>query len=213
MQDAGGSFASLKPCPSRSAPPSRVALRAAREADLPRIAAIWNHEVLSSDSTTDTEPRDPAAQREWFARHTERYPVVVATVAAAPAAAAPVAADGPECDGEVVAYGSLSPYRPKPAFARTVEDSVYVACNYRGAGLGGLILAELVRRARALEHHSIVARITARNAASLRTAPSTTVKSSPMDRCHRTGPSRPSRARSRTPSTSPAITAAPASAD
>ena len=168
MQDAGGSFASLKPCPSRSAPPSRVALRAAREADLPRIAAIWNHEVLCSDSTTDTEPRDPAAQREWFARHTERYPVVVATVAAAPAAAAPVAADGPECDGEVVAYGSLSPYRPKPAFARTVEDSVYVACNYRGAGLGGLILAELVRRARALEHHSIVARITARNAASLR---------------------------------------------
>jgi len=159
MRGAGGSFASLKPCPSAcSAPPPRVALRAAREADLPGIAAIWNHEVLSSDSTTDTEPRDPAAQREWFAWHTERYPVVVATVAA----------DCPERDGEVVAYGSLSPYRPKPAFARTVEDSVYVACDHRGAGLGGLILAELVRRARALEHHSIVARITARNAASLR---------------------------------------------
>ena len=159
MRGAGGSFASLKPClPPRSARPPRVALRAAREADLPGIAAIWNHEVLCSDSTTDTEPRDPEAQREWFAWHTERYPVVVATVVA----------DGPERDGEVVAYGSLSPYRPKPAFARTVEDSVYVACDHRGAGLGGLILAELVRRARALEHHSIVARITARNAASLR---------------------------------------------
>jgi L-amino acid N-acyltransferase len=159
MRGAGGSFASLKPCPSpRSATLSRVALRAAREADLARIAAIWNHEVLCSDSTTDTEPRDPAAQREWFAWHTERYPVVVATVAAG----------GPERDGEVVAYGSLSPYRPKPAFARTVEDSVYVACDHRGAGLGGLVLAELIRRARALEHHSIVARITARNAASLR---------------------------------------------
>ena len=164
MQGAGGSFASLRPCPApRSAPPPRVALRAARDADLPRIAAIWNHEVLCSDSTTDTEPRDPAAQREWFAWHTERYPVVVATVAVAT-----VTADGPDLDGEVVAYGSLSPYRPKPAFARTVEDSVYVACDHRGAGLGGLILAELVRRARALEHHSIVARITARNAASLR---------------------------------------------
>jgi L-amino acid N-acyltransferase len=159
MQGAGGSFASLKPCPSpRSVPLPRVALRAAREADLARIAAIWNHEVLSSDSTTDTEPRDPAAQREWLAWHTERYPVVVATVAAG----------GPERDGEVVAYGSLSPYRPKPAFARTVEDSVYVACDHRGVGLGGLVLAELIRRARALEHHSIVARITARNAASLR---------------------------------------------
>ena len=159
MRSAGGSFASLTSCPSpRSAPPPRVALRDARAADLARIAAIWNLEVLCSDSTTDTEPRDQAAQREWFAWHTERYPVVVATVAA----------DGPERDGEVVAYGSLSPYREKPAFARTVEDSVYVACDHRGAGLGGLILAELVRRARALEHHSIVARITARNTASLR---------------------------------------------
>ena len=159
MRGAGGSFASLQPCPSpRSAAP-RVELRAAREADLPGIAAIWNQEVLSSDSTTDTEPRDPAAQREWFVWHTARYPIVVATVAP----------EGLERDGEVVvAYGSLSPYRPKPAFARTVEDSVYVAREHRGAGLGGQILTELIRRARALEHHTIVARITARNTASLR---------------------------------------------
>jgi phosphinothricin acetyltransferase len=82
---------------------------------------------------------------------------------------ATVASDEPVTDGDVVvAYGSLSPYRPKPAFARTVEDSVYVAREHRGGGLGGLILAELIRRARALEHHSIVARITAKNAASLR---------------------------------------------
>jgi len=74
----------------------------------------------------------------------------------------------PEHPDEVVAYGSLSPYQPKPAFARTAEDSVYVARDRRGLGLGGLILAELIRRGRALEHHSIVARITARNTASLR---------------------------------------------
>jgi phosphinothricin acetyltransferase len=115
--------------------------------------------LLPVDHVCGTEPRDAAAQREWLAWHTERYPVVVATVAA----------DGAEPDADVVvAYGSLSPYRPKPAFARTVEDSVYVAPGHRGAGLGGLILAELIRRARALEHHSIVARITAKNAASLR---------------------------------------------
>jgi L-amino acid N-acyltransferase YncA len=75
-----------------------------------------------------------------------------------------VAADA---DG-VLAFGSLSPYRPKPAFARTVEDSVYVARGHRRAGLGALILTELIRRAEALGHHSILARITTTNVASLR---------------------------------------------
>jgi L-amino acid N-acyltransferase len=157
MPDAGGSFAELKsctlPCPRNESPAARVGLRAARDADLDQIAAIWNHEVLGTDATTDTEPRSSSAQREWLARHTERYPVVVA-----------VAAD----HETVLAYGALSPYLAKPAFARTVEDSVYVERSHRGAGLGGLILAELIRRARELEHHSILARITARNSASLR---------------------------------------------
>jgi L-amino acid N-acyltransferase YncA len=162
MPDAGGSFAALPSCPPprrrSDATDGRVEIRAARETDLAQIAAIWNHEVLCTDATTDTEPRDAVAQREWFARHTERYPVVVAAVAS----------DDPERDDDVVAYGSLSPYRSKPAFARTVEDSVYVERGRRGEGLGGLILSELIRRARALEHHSILARITAKNTASLR---------------------------------------------
>ena len=128
----------------------RVEIRAAREADLAQIAAIWNHEVLCTDATTDTEPRDEVAQREWLARHTEPYPVIVAVSAA-----------------DVVAYGALSPYQPRPAFARTVEDSVYVERGRRGAGLGSLILSELIRRAGGLGHHSILARITAKNVASL----------------------------------------------
>jgi L-amino acid N-acyltransferase len=162
MRGAGGFFAALKSCPppraAEAAPAGRAAIRAAREDDLAQIAAIWNHEVLCTDATTDTEPRDPIAQREWFACHTERYPVVVAALTSADA----------EHDDQVVAYGSLSPYRPKPAFARTAEDSVYVARDHRGRGLGRLILVELIRRAQMLEYHSIVARITARNAASLR---------------------------------------------
>jgi L-amino acid N-acyltransferase len=162
MRGAGGFFAALKSRPSphtrSAAPAGRVEVRAASETDLTQIAAIWNYEVLCTDATTDTEPRDLRAQREWFARHTERYPVVVAIAAS----------DDPERDDGVVAYGSLSPYRPKPAFARTVEDSVYVARDRRGLGLGSLILSELIRRARMLEHHSIVARITAKNTASLR---------------------------------------------
>jgi phosphinothricin acetyltransferase len=155
MPHAGGCFAATRPRPSsrngRDAIVARVEIHDARDADLEQIAAIWNHEVLCSEATTDTEPRDAAAQREWLARHPEAYPAIVVVVGE-----------------EVVAYGSLSPYRPKPAFARTVEDSVYVKRGRRGAGLGSLVVAELIRRAEALGHHSILARITATNVASLR---------------------------------------------
>jgi phosphinothricin acetyltransferase len=67
-----------------------------------------------------------------------------------------------------MAYGCLSPYQAKRAFARTVEDSVYVRRGRRGAGLGALVLAELIRRAGTLGHHSLFARITAGNAPSRR---------------------------------------------
>jgi phosphinothricin acetyltransferase len=128
-----------------------VRVRDARPEDNHQIAAIWNHEVLRTDATTDTEPRDARAQREWLERHGGAYPALVA-----------VAGD------EVLAYGSLAPYRPKPAFARTVEDSVYVKRGRRGAGLGALILGALVERAGALGCHSMLARITSRNLASIR---------------------------------------------
>ncbi|OLB04755.1 MAG: hypothetical protein AUH14_10460 [Candidatus Rokubacteria bacterium 13_2_20CM_69_15_1] len=115
------------------------------------MSAIWNHEVLWTDATTDTKPRNAQAEREWFERHPALYPIVVAATG-----------------GAVLAFGSLSPYRPKPAFARTVEDSVYVERRHRGEGLGGLILSELIRRARAHGHRSVLARITSGNRASMR---------------------------------------------
>jgi L-amino acid N-acyltransferase len=98
----------MRVAPARPREPAPVVtVRDATAADLPGITAIWNHEVLWTDATTDTEPRDARAAREWFERRPASYPIVVA-----------VAGDA------VLAFGSLSPYRPKPAFARTVEDSV-----------------------------------------------------------------------------------------
>ncbi|MBI1736031.1 MAG: N-acetyltransferase [Candidatus Rokubacteria bacterium] len=127
-----------------------LTLLLARPEDADAIRAIWNHEVLETDHTTDTEPRDLRAQRAWLAAHGDDHPVVVAV-----------------SDGTVLGYGALSPYRPKPAFRRTVEDSVYVKRGARGGGIGGAILAHLLELARERGHHSVLARITAPNAASL----------------------------------------------
>ena len=104
-----------------------VEIRLACTADNGHIAAIWNREVLATAATTDTEPRTPAAQRAWLRAHGADYPVVVA-------------AEG----DEVLAFGALAPYRPKPSYRRTVEDSVYVKDGYRGKGVGGLVRERLV---------------------------------------------------------------------
>ena len=128
-----------------------ITLRPARAGDNAQIAAIWNDAVAGPSFTTDTEPRTPDGQRAWLARHDDDHPVIVAV-------------DG----DEVLAYGSLSPYRDKPAFRATVEDSVYVKAGRRGAGLGSLVLTELLRLARERGHHAVVARIVADNEPSRR---------------------------------------------
>jgi len=135
-----------------TAPVARpVTLRRARPADNAQIAAIWNHEVTYMTATMDTEPRSLAAQRRWLAAHDDAHPVIVAV-------------DG----DDVLAYGSLSPYRDRPAFCSTVADSVYVRVDLRGAGLGSRVVAELLRLARDRGLHAVMARITADNEPSRR---------------------------------------------
>lgn len=125
-------------------------IRPATPADDEAIAAIWNHEVLHTSATTDTEPRGPEAQRAWLAAHGGRHPVIVAVES-----------------GEVVAFGALSPYRTKPSYAWTAENSVYVKDGWRGKGLGGVVLDRLLALAAEHGHRSVIARITAVNEASL----------------------------------------------
>jgi L-amino acid N-acyltransferase len=125
-------------------------IRPAGPGDSAAIAAIWNHEVLHTSATTDTEPRSPEAQRAWLAVHGPRHPVIVAV-------------EG----NEVVAFGALSSYRAKPAYAWTAENSVYVKDGWRGKGLGGLVLDQLLALAAEHGHHSVIARITASNESSL----------------------------------------------
>jgi L-amino acid N-acyltransferase len=125
-------------------------IRPAEPRDNEAIAAIWNREALETAATTDTEPRSVEAQRAWLAAHEPAHPVIVV-----------------EEGDEVVAFGALSPYRAKPSYARTVEDSVYVQDGWRGKGLGGLVLDQLLALAAEHGHRSVIARITAGNEGSL----------------------------------------------
>ncbi len=126
-------------------------LRPATAADAAATAAIYNAEVLGSRVTFDLVTRSVEEQAVWLDARSGALEVVVA-----------------EVDGEVAGYASLSPYRERPAYRTTVEDSVYVHAEHRGSGVGRALLAEIVDVARERGFHSVIARIVADHTASIR---------------------------------------------
>lgn len=126
-------------------------LRPATPADAVATAAIYNHEVATSTVTFDLEPRSIDEQEAWLSARAGALEVVVA-----------------EVDGEVAGFASLSPYRDRPAYRPTVEDSVYVHQDHRGNGVGRALLEEIVAVARDRGFHSVMARIVGGHTASIR---------------------------------------------
>ncbi len=125
-------------------------VRLAEPGDAEAIRSIYNVEVTESTVTFDLVPRSPDAQREWLVRHAGVHPAVVAVEA-----------------GAVLGFGSLAPYRSRPAYATTVEDSVYVRRDQRGRGCGKAILAELVRLGTVHGFHALIARVVGGHEASI----------------------------------------------
>lgn len=125
-------------------------LRLAQVRDAEAIRRIYNLEVETSTVTFDLVPRSLHEQEDWITRRSGAHAVVVV-----------------EDDGEVIAFGSLSPYRERPAYSTTVEDSVYVDRSQRGRGVGKAVLSELVRLATAHGFHTMIARIVGGHDASI----------------------------------------------
>jgi len=129
-----------------------VEVRLATLADAEAIRSIYNREVTGGTFVFDIMPRSLTDQRAWLDEHAGAHPAIVAV--------------DPD-RGEVAGFGSLSPYRSRPAYATTVENSVYVHADHRGKGVGRLILGELVRLATAHGFHAVIARIADRNKPSI----------------------------------------------
>ena len=127
----------------------RTRIAELRDAEATR--AIYNLEVVETTVTFDLVPRTLEEQEKWIAEHSGGHPAIVAVD------------DGDEIHG----FASLSPFRPRPAYAPTVEDSVYVQRDDRGRGIGELLLRDLVGLATDHGFHSVVARIVGGHDASI----------------------------------------------
>ncbi len=120
--------------------------------DAEAIRAIYNREVVGSTVTFDLVPRTLDEQLQWVDEHSGAHPAIVAV-------------DG---DDRVRGFASLSPYRARPAYRTTVEDSVYVERDSRGTGVGRLLLSEVVALAGSHGFHAIMARVVGNHEASIR---------------------------------------------
>jgi phosphinothricin acetyltransferase len=122
-----------------------VSIRLATEADLPTINAIYNHYVRTS-ACTYQETEDTLDDRAaWLRAHPADY--FPATVA--------------ELDGEVIGFGSISPFRARSGDRFTVENGIYVRHDLHRRGIGRTLLADLIERSRAIGHKTIIAVIDA----------------------------------------------------
>jgi phosphinothricin acetyltransferase len=127
-----------------------VKIRAALLKDLNGITEIYNHAILNTVATFDTEPKTVKEQKKWFNEHSSKNPIVVA-----------------EIDKEIVGFASLSKYSTRCAYSDTAELSVYVKEKYQGKGIGKKLIKEIVVAGEKAGLHAIIARIAEGNKKSI----------------------------------------------
>ena len=116
--------------PNRRLDPGAVAIRDAEDGDLPVVQAIYAHHVLTGlASFEETAPDLDEMRRRYAAIRAAGYPYRVAALG-----------------GDVKGYAYAAAYRARPAYRHTVENSIYVAPDAVGHGLGRLLLADLIER-------------------------------------------------------------------
>jgi phosphinothricin acetyltransferase len=134
---------------------TEVQVRPGVEADLRALTAIYNHYVRETPITFDTTVFTPEERRPWLLSHPEDGPYLLKVAA--------------EADSqEILGYATSSPFRAKPAYATSVEVTVYLAPHAGGRGVGTLLYEALFASLAGQDLHRAYAGIAQPNEASRR---------------------------------------------
>ena len=129
-----------------------IIIRKASERDLPEMLDIYNDIIENTTAVYDYKPHTIEMRQQWFeAKKESGFPVFVA-----------------EENEEVIGFSSIGPFRNWSAYKYSVENSVYVATEHRGKGIGKLLLLPLIESAKEMNMHTIIASIDDANESSLR---------------------------------------------
>ncbi|MFB3888800.1 MAG: N-acetyltransferase family protein [Candidatus Bathyarchaeia archaeon] len=127
-----------------------LAIRKATPKDLEAITEIYNEAILHTVASFDTQPKTMEEQKAWFTSHDQKHPILVA-----------------ENEGAVAGWASLSKWSDRCAYSDTAEASLYVREGHRSRGIGRKLLHTIIQEGEKAGLHTIIARITEGNAASL----------------------------------------------
>jgi len=116
-------------------------VRAATAADAEALAAIYGHHVLHGFGTFEEDPPAPAEMETRRAAIADRgLPYLVAEEA-----------------GQMLGFAYAGPFRPRQAYRYTLEDSVYIAPDAIGKGVGRMVLSAVIAACEALGIRQLVA--------------------------------------------------------
>jgi L-amino acid N-acyltransferase len=127
-------------------------IRAVVPGDLAQILEIYNREVLHSDTTLDTKPKDLTDFEAWYTEHSAPYSAAV--VESEP--------------GVIAGYGALSPFARRGGYFPLAEVSIYLGSTHRGRGYGSSLSEWLVEEARRQGFTTLVGFLTVGNEPSVR---------------------------------------------
>ena len=111
---------------------SPVSIRPVRPADIAAITCIYAHAVQHGTASFELDPPDTNEMaRRLEALVAGGFPYLVAEAES-------------EMESAILGYAYAGPYRARPAYRFTVEDSVYIAPDAQRQGLGRLLLDRLI---------------------------------------------------------------------
>lgn len=128
-----------------------ITVRYATEDDLPQILDIYNDIIANTTAVYYYEPHTLEMRKAWFNERKQLgFPIFVA-----------------EEDRVILGMSTIGPFRVPTAYKYSVENTVHVAANARGRGVGKLLMQPIIEAAKELKLHTIIAGIDAENEVSL----------------------------------------------
>lgn len=109
---------------------TEIKTRVASENDLKSILCIYNQGIEDRIATLEEDKKDNEYINEWFKNHQDRFAVIIV-----------------EKDDEIIGWASLNPYSNRCAYAGVADLSIYIKREYRGKGVGSLLLKKIEQTA------------------------------------------------------------------